>query len=97
MQIEVHPRAIVDARQSRRWYERRSPATANRFVEELDRAIKEIVAAPQRWPNYLHGTRIFRLRKFPFIVVYCESDVLIEIVAFAHTRRRPGYWKKRLP
>jgi hypothetical protein len=33
---------------------------------------------------------------FPFIVVYRTVPAGIQVIAIAHTSRRPGYWRKRL-
>jgi plasmid stabilization system protein ParE len=95
--LEIHPRAALEAREARRWYARRSVAVANRFISELDHAIAQITAAPQQWSPYLHGTRVYRLRRYPFLVVYESSAVLVRVIAVAHARRRPGYWRRRLP
>ena len=97
MPVEFHPRAIDDARAAMRWYARRSPGVALRFMNELDRAIEQIDVAPGRWPVYLHGTRVYRLRRFPYLIVYHELDAAIQVVAVAHDKRRPGYWRRRLP
>jgi len=32
---------------------------------------------------------------FPFTIVYAQRDETIVIVAIAHQRRRPGYWRGR--
>jgi plasmid stabilization system protein ParE len=71
-------------------------AAANQFVVALDHAIAQISGAPQSWPSYLHGTRACRLRRFPYLVVYVEGVASVQIVAVAHTSRRPNYWKRRL-
>jgi plasmid stabilization system protein ParE len=94
--LEFHPRAIVEARAARRWYARRSPAVAGRFVTQLDHAMAQIAAAPQQWPAYLQGTRFYRLHRFPYLVVYRELPASVQIIAVAHTRRRPGYWRRRV-
>jgi len=93
--IELHRLAAREARHARRWYARRSPGSAQRFVDELRRSFVEIAATPGRWTPYLFGTRAFKLRKFPYVVVYLESDSII--IAVAPTARRPGYWRRRLP
>jgi len=31
------------------------------------------------------------LRRFPYFIVYREVDETIEVIAMAHTSRRPGY------
>ena len=68
---------------------------ADGVVVELDRAVELISENPMRWPIHLHGTRHFLLRRFPFGVVYRELGETLQIVAVAHGRRRPGYWKGR--
>jgi hypothetical protein len=41
------------------------------------------------------GTRRVPLNRFPYTVVYRETEIEIQIVAFAHNRRKPGYWSSR--
>lgn len=36
------------------------------------------------------------LRRFPYAVIVREGAAEIIVVAFAHTARRPGYWRGRL-
>jgi len=61
-------------------------------------ATRELVSTfPQigaRWPRT--DCREFVMTEFPFSVIYRELDDVIEIVAFAHAKRRRGYWKSRL-
>jgi len=95
--LDFHPRAVAEARAAWRWYARRSATAAHQFVAELDHSVAQIAAAPDRWPVYLHGTRVYRLRRFPFLVVYQELPTALQVVAVAHGRRRPGYWRRRLP
>jgi hypothetical protein len=35
------------------------------------------------------------MHKFPFNVVYIERRGFIEVMAVAHFRRKPGYWRAR--
>ena len=78
------------------WYLERSDDAALGFDAEVNRAIGLIVESPQRWPIGPHGTRRFLLRRFPFFLIYRErTPVEIQIVAVAHTSRKPGYWKHR--
>jgi hypothetical protein len=40
--------------------------------------------------------RRFLLHRFPYLLIYRErEDGVIQILAVAHTSRRPGYWKER--
>ena len=93
--IEIHPEAAQEARAARAWYAERSPNAARAFDEELDDAIRLIRENPQRWPEYIRGTRRFRLDHFPFLVVYRQLPDRVRVMAVAHAHRRTGYWRKR--
>ena len=95
--LELHEEAAVEYDAAFDWYLERSPDAALKFDTEFDRAVAEIVQAPRRWANGPHHTRRFLLRKFPFILIYRERDVIaIQVLAVAHTSRKPGYWKGRI-
>ena len=40
--------------------------------------------------------RRFAVKRFPYHVFYLEAPLEIRILAVAHDRRKPGYWKNRL-
>jgi plasmid stabilization system protein ParE len=94
--FRFHPEARQDFREAISWYRSRSPAVATEFRVTVSDVIRHIVKAPQRWPKYLHGTRRFVLRRFPFSIVYLDDPDAVSIVAVAHSKRKPGYWKARL-
>jgi plasmid stabilization system protein ParE len=77
------------------WYAERGPIAAEAFVKEIEKAVHEVSNAPSRWPLFVSGTRRFLLRRFPYYIVYRERGDAVEIIAVAHARRRPGYWKFR--
>jgi plasmid stabilization system protein ParE len=96
--VEFHHEAGIEFDAAFEWYMERSPDAAVRFDAEVDRALTQIIAAPRRWAVGPHSTRRFLLRQFPYILIYRErpSSGDIQILAVAHTSRRPGYWTKRL-
>ena len=95
--VDLHPRAIHDARQARRFYARASSLLSAEFMGELDAAVARVAATPKAWPVHLHGTRLCPLHRFPYHLVYIEDASAVLIVAVAHHRRRPRYWSRRLP
>jgi len=95
-QIDVHPEAVAEARAAAQWYRERSALAADAFLVELDRAVERIAENPEMYPHYVRGTRRYLLQRFPFFFVYREIAGKLEIVAIAHGRRKPGYWKKRI-
>ena len=66
-----------------------------RFRRELDRAVDLIAERPVTGSPYLGNTRRILLRRFPFFVVYRQRGENVQILAGAHARRRPGYWRTR--
>lgn len=47
-------------------------------------------------PAYRRRTRHFKLRGFPYLVVYSPSQEDVFVLAVAHGKRKPAYWAKRL-
>ena len=98
MRVDLLPLAAREAQAARRWYARNAgQSVANRFMIALDAAKTQIEFSPRMWPPHLYGTRSCRLKRFPYHLVYIEEPNSVLIVAVAHFRRRPGYWKRRMP
>jgi plasmid stabilization system protein ParE len=93
--VEIHPEAVLEAQAAHEWYESKSPEAAAAFMAELDVGIDSIRVASELYPPYLHGTRRYLMRRFPYLIVYRNTSTAIQVVAVAHGRRRPGYWKTR--
>ena len=93
--VEFHPEALAETEAAVAWYRERSFRAAEAFAEEMENAIAANSEAPQRWPAFEAGCGRFPLRRFPYLVIYREMPLSIEVLAVAHGRRRPGYWRTR--
>ncbi len=96
MSLDLDRLAIKELRKARRKYARVDARLASDFIDELFRALTEIEAHPLAAPLYLFGTRIYRLRRFPYLIIYDVMNSLIQVIAVAHVKRAPGYWRRRL-
>lgn len=94
--LYFHPKAITEASAAAHWYQERSYAAGKAFVSELDRIIEKIIETPGIYPSYIGETHRALFHRFPFSVVYRVISERIEVIAIAHGRRKPGYWKDRL-
>jgi plasmid stabilization system protein ParE len=94
--FQFHPGAREEFRNAVRGYRSQNHMASAEFRLIVSDEIRLISQAPHRWPKYLHGTRRFVMQRFPFSVIYLEESNLVTIVAVAHGRRRPGYWKDRV-
>ena len=95
-QVEVHPEARRELAAAFEWYFERSVQAAESFLLEVERAFGVIAGAPTVWPRWQAGTRRYLLRRFPYGIVYRRTDGEIEVIAVAHLKRRPRYWRHRL-
>jgi len=70
-----------------------------RFDAAVRRAVAAIAEAPRRWPAISPGTGVRKyLLERPFdewMVVYRETADELRVLAVAHGRREPHYWRRR--
>ena len=78
------------------WYEQQRPGLGGEFFDAVVHATDLIQAQPEIGTlSRDHRTRRVLLQRFPYQVVYSLSENEIVIIAIAHSKRRPGYWRKR--
>lgn len=94
--VDVLPQAVAEAREARDHYLSKSAAVEEAFRQEMERAVALIQEHPETWPTYVHGTRRFVLHRFPYSLVYKTDGTSSRIVAIAHAKRKPSYWRSRL-
>lgn len=100
--LRFDPEASAELVSARESYEREAgPGVAAEFVEAFwqltDRLLEWPATAPRRSardPN--REIRQARMRDYPYGIVYeVRKDALV-ILAVAHGKRRPNYWRTRL-
>jgi plasmid stabilization system protein ParE len=94
--VRFHPAAAQEAESAYEWYAARDLSAAHAFREELGHAVEAVAQNPLTWPRHGRRTRRYVFPLFPFSLVYRIRDDEIEVLAVAHGRRRPGYWRSRL-
>ena len=87
--------ALEEVSEAERYYSSRSLLLGSEFVDALDHAVARIRAFPESGGPHVGGTRRLLLDRFPFSVIYEVTEGEIVIVAVAHQRRKPGYWRNR--
>lgn len=96
MRIVYHPEAIEDGRLASEWYAAQGGEVADRFEAAVRAAIGRVVKGPASHPEVAPGVRRILVKTFPFQVVYRVQTDVIQVVAIAHTKRRPRYWSERI-
>jgi plasmid stabilization system protein ParE len=96
MNNEFLPEADEEFREAARYYESEAPGVGLAFIAEVHRAILVIVSHPKSAKIVRDGIRKKVLSHFPYSLLYSQETDLILIVAVAHHKRRPTYWRSRL-
>ncbi len=91
-----HVEAERDSDQAISWHLDISSELAFALALEFQEAYRNIVEHPNRFPGHVWGTRRLVMQKFPYYIIYREQTNSIQIIAIAHHKRHPGYWKNRL-
>jgi toxin ParE1/3/4 len=79
-----------------RYYEKDYPGRGRRFVDAVDAALARIAEAPAQFAILFEpDIRSAKVLRFPYRVVYLVLNSDIEVLAVAHAKRRPGYWRRR--
>ncbi|MGQ0835171.1 MAG: type II toxin-antitoxin system RelE/ParE family toxin [Gammaproteobacteria bacterium] len=95
MNVAFLPAAERELREAARYYEARAPGLGSELIVELERICSVIAERNEIGPRLDAKHRKVALRRFPFALIYrVDLDALL-IVALAHKRRKPGYWRSR--
>lgn len=96
MKFEFLPDADEEFREAARYYEHEAPGVGLAFIAEVHRAVAAIVLHPRSAKKVRGDIRSKLLSRFSYSVLYTVEPGLILIVAVAHHKRRPTYWRRRL-
>lgn len=101
LRASYHPDALEEIEADVRHYrkidrENGGGTLAADFLAAIVGADWKIASASHRWAPYLYGTRRLLLpKRWPFGLIYLPEEPP-KVIALAHDRRRPGYWRDRL-
>ena len=88
--------ARAELREAVDFYNRRQSRLGEEFFEEVEETISRILQRPTSWKRLAENIYRCRLERFPYFLIYERKPDRIRIVAVAHFRRRPNYWRRRL-
>lgn len=95
--IRIEPEAEAELQGAAEWYEAQQVGLGLALLKLAASAYRRIAAGGHGIPvpHSESDARRIALGKFPLWVVFIEQGAEVAIVAFAHERRRPGYWGTR--
>ncbi|MBI4685677.1 MAG: type II toxin-antitoxin system RelE/ParE family toxin [Nitrospirae bacterium] len=90
------PEAEQEMFEAAKYYESQATDLGIDFLSETERAVNSVAELPITWPVVEGELRRRLVKKFPFGILYRIEPEEIVIVAVAHLRRKPGYWRERI-
>jgi toxin ParE1/3/4 len=94
---QFHAEASHEFLDAALFYESRLTGLGAAFVDEVQRSVDFIRERPSIGSPLGSRVRKVVVRRFPFAILYRHETDRILILAVAHQRRRPGYWRGRRP
>jgi toxin ParE1/3/4 len=95
VKVEFHPAADAELRATAVYYEGRLPGLGSEFLVEVESVCSLLGEHQSLGPRLDAEHRRLGLRRFPFGLIYRVKSFKVQIVAVAHRRRLPGYWRRR--
>lgn len=100
MRVRLLTEAQAEAQEAARWYDEQQQGLGGEFLEALARGLEAIEESPRACAKVetsqpSREVRRFLLPRFPYRVVYEVLADEVLVLAVAHVRRRPNYWKRR--
>ena len=94
--LTFHPDADDEISEAAQYYEVRKDGLGSDFLGEVEQGLNQISTNPEASQRIGRRVRRKPLWRFPFNLIYAVYPDRIRIVACAHQKRRPFYWRKRL-
>ena len=97
IKVHVVPEAEQEISEAMRWYETKRPGLGVSFLTVLDETFERMADHPRSYPLWKES-RPYRKAptpRFPFTVFFTVGKDIVQVVAVAHQKRRPGYWTDR--
>ena len=90
-----HPEAEAEFVDAALFYESRVAGLGRQFSAEVQRIISLIREYPEAGAPVRLPVRRSLVDRFPYAIVYRHDRESVLILAVAHLRQRPGYWRRR--
>lgn len=94
--LPILPEAREELLAAVEYYNSASAGLGEEFISDIENAVSRIRSFPRHGSPGAGGTRRVVLGRFPFDVVYLEDQEEVVVIAIAHQRRSPFYWRDRL-
>jgi plasmid stabilization system protein ParE len=95
--LRVLPEAEEELQAAAVWYESKRTGLGVELISLVDRALAEIMDAPLACALWREDRPYRRkiVKRLPYAIFFEVQGDVVEVIAIAHAKRRPGYWVDR--
>lgn len=94
--IIIHDEAKEEFDKAIAYYERQKVGLGLSLLSEVEKALLNIQLNSNAGTLYkIEEVRRYIIQRFPYLIFYAEFETFIWVIAIAHGKRKPDYWKKR--
>jgi len=93
--VIFHEFAQSELNEAADYYAQARPGLGAAFIAEVERAVAALAASPYAGEEVESGVRWWLVKRSPYSVLYRLRDDQIRILAIAHQKSRPFYWRGR--
>lgn len=94
--VAFHPEAEAELVAAAGYYEDQAANLGVDFLAAVERTYQRLIELPESGLPFGRRLRRVLVPGFPYGLLYRVETERILVVAVAHLRRRPGYWKSRV-
>lgn len=94
--ITFHEDARAELAEASHYYEDRVSGLGFALTDDVEKGLNAILDNPESCEQVSNNLRRKVLHRFPFSLIYTVEPDRIRILAVAHHKRRPEYWRYRL-
>jgi len=94
-EVLFEPAASRELNEAADFYDLEQPGLGAAFLDAVEAALFAVVHNPCAFPVLLGETRKRVVRRFPYSILYWFDGKTVHVLAVAHHRQRPGYWRER--
>ncbi len=93
--LRLHPEADTEGIRAAAHIKEDDPFEAALFKEAVNEALHWVKSEPLIFRCFEDDFRKVKVGKFRYLVIFRIRGDEVQVLAIAHTSRRPGYWKTR--
>ena len=87
--LVVQSEAVIDIQEAFEWYEMKQEGLGFNFIEEVENGFEKISIHPQYYTSITADFRRYKIKRFPYLIVYEIEDDAVVVNSVRHSSRKP--------